>query len=398
MILLAVLLNALIFKVYFVSSYRQMHFSNADVCNPNGETPTIHLGESALLLYLNNASFEGYEKFTEEEVICHVLVKAKKGLGLMVYAEELDLRKEEPEEDSEKVKCGDYIEFGSHDLVPFVTLQRSGRLCSYTPGITFDEPNGELLIWLHLGSLESAAKTSRLSLVITPYRTDQDKYFNKKCQRGDYFIRKKYFCDGRINCPTDGDNPRDEADQFCATTPASPTMTTSTTRKPFKDNNGKIQSSNWNFSFVLIVLISIIGLLVIACGIVCTLKKCQLGPAGRTPPSQDCPETSLGMLELSRLPARTEENTYVLHPPCPRRPTDFSPPAPSSAATTGTVTGNTTSIRMPKQSPLLDRNSDEAPPPSYSDIFPPDYVPDPEVMRGQTQTQSQHQSSNNTPV
>ena len=54
----------------------------------------VVLGESALLLYLNNGSFEGSEKFGEEEVICHVLVKAKAGLGLMVYAEQLDLRKE----------------------------------------------------------------------------------------------------------------------------------------------------------------------------------------------------------------------------------------------------------------------------------------------------------------
>ena len=132
-------------------------------------------------------------------------------------------------------------------------------------------------------------------------------------------------------------------------------------------------------------MISIVGLLVIACGIVCTLKKCQLGPQPRPTNEQDCPETRFGMLELARQPVRTEENTYVVHPPCPRRPADFSPPVPSSAtSTTGIVTGTTTSIRMPKQSPLLNRNSDEAPPPSYSDIFPPDYVPDAEVMRGQS--------------
>ena len=46
-----------------------------------------------MLLYLNNDSFEGYERVEEEEVICHVLVKAMKGLGLMVYAQELELRK-----------------------------------------------------------------------------------------------------------------------------------------------------------------------------------------------------------------------------------------------------------------------------------------------------------------
>ena len=142
---------------------------------------------------------------------------------------------------------------------------------------------------------------------------------------------------------------------------------------------------------MLIVLISIVGLLVIACGIVCTLKKCQLGPQP-SQTEQDCPETRRGMLELARRPDRAEENTYVVQPPCPRRPTDFSPPAPST--TTATLTGHTTSIRMPKQSPLLNRNVDDSPPPSYSDIFPPDYVPDPEVMRGETQ----QESSNNTTV
>lgn len=393
MIFLTATLSVLIFKVYFVSSYRQMHFTNADVCKPNGETPTIHLGESALLLYLNNGSFEGYEKFNE--VNCHVLVKAKKGLGLMVYSEELELQKKKKEEDTGKVTCGDYIEFGSEDKVPFVTLIRSGRLCSYKPGLTFDEPDGELLIWLRLGSLQSPARTSRISLVITPYRTDPDKYFNKKCRRGDYYIRKKYFCDGRVNCPDDGDNPLDEADHFCATTPAPPT----TAKSEAGDRQGNTDSSprpgsKWDFSFVLIVLISIVGLLVIACGIVCTLKKCQLGPGGRPGEDQDCPETSFGMLELARRPDRAVENTYVVPPPCPRRPTDFATPATS----TGTITGNTTSIRMPKQSPLLNRNMDEAPPPAYSDIFPPDYVPDPGVMRGQTQTQTHQQSSNNTTV
>ena len=67
--------------------------------------------------------------------------------------------------------------------MPFVTLNRSGRLCSYKPGLTFDEPGGELLIWLHLGSLHSKLRTSRLSLVITPYKTESNQYFNRKCRR-----------------------------------------------------------------------------------------------------------------------------------------------------------------------------------------------------------------------
>ena len=140
---------------------------------------------------------------------------------------------------------------------------------------------------------------------------------------------------------------------------------------------------------MLIVLISVVGLFVIACGIVCTLKKCQLGPQSGAP-EENCPETSFGMLELARRPVRSEENTYVVHPPNPRRPPDFSPAVVGSSpesrnSSTVVVTGNTTSIRMPKQSPLLSRNPEEAPPPAYSDIFPPDYVPDPGVMRGETQ-------------
>ena len=86
-------------------------------------------------------------------------------------------------ENSEKAECGDYIEFGQNDLIPFLTVKRSGRLCNYKPGLTFDEPEGELLIWLHLGSLHSGLRTSRLSLVITPYSTNKNDHFNKKCRK-----------------------------------------------------------------------------------------------------------------------------------------------------------------------------------------------------------------------
>ena len=51
---------------------------------------------------------------------------------------------------------------------------------------------------------------------------------------------------------------------------------------------------------MLIVLVSIVGLLVIACGIVCTLKKCSLYPLPATPDSEHCPETSFGMLQVAR--------------------------------------------------------------------------------------------------
>jgi len=399
----------LIFKICHVSCYRQIHFTNADACDPDGTTQTLHIGEGALVLYLNNDSFHANElkNLQGEKKICNLLIKTKKGLGLLVYAEEMDLRQEKNEESGKDV-CVDYVEFGQEDVIPFITLKRSGRLCGYRAAHSlYDDPEGQLLIWLKLGlssanrsEVNSPGPAPRLTLVITPYSTKRD-YQLKKCQRGEYWIRKKYFCDGRVNCPKDPD-PLDEADVSCATTPAPPPPST-TPRPPgvFECVGGKcLDDDSWDFSFVLIVLISIVGLLVIACGIVCTLKKCGLGPQPLTPDTENCPETSFGMLQLSQ---RSEENTYVTQPaaPAPRRPTDFSPPTPSYSAVSApgaSVTGHTTSIRMPKQSPLLSRNIQEAPPPSYNDIFPPDYVPDPSIMRGQAAEQQQEQQNSDTSV
>ena len=87
--------------------------------------------------------------------------------------------------------------------------------------------------------------------------------------RGDYWIRKSYFCDGRVNCPLDP-VPLDEAAASCATTPAptAPPVTVTVTRPGWERS-----PDPGDTSFVSIVLISVVGLLVIACGIVCTLKK-----------------------------------------------------------------------------------------------------------------------------
>ena len=56
-------------------------------------------GEGALVLYLNNDSFHGNElkNLQGEKKICNLLIKTKKGLGLLVYAEEMDLRQEKNE-------------------------------------------------------------------------------------------------------------------------------------------------------------------------------------------------------------------------------------------------------------------------------------------------------------
>ena len=51
------------------------------------------------MLYLNNDSFVGtrIDNLQGDNKICSLLVKSRKGLGLMVYAEEFDLRKKHDE-------------------------------------------------------------------------------------------------------------------------------------------------------------------------------------------------------------------------------------------------------------------------------------------------------------
>ena len=48
---------------------------------------------------MNNDSFHGNElkNLQGEKKICNLLIKTKKGLGLLVYAEEMDLRQEKNE-------------------------------------------------------------------------------------------------------------------------------------------------------------------------------------------------------------------------------------------------------------------------------------------------------------
>jgi len=399
-------------NTFLVSSYRHLHFTNADVCDPKGTTKIVHIGEGAIVLSLNNDSFASFDKLKEEKKICNIMIKTRKDLGLMVQAENVFLRSE-PRNESNEV-CIDYIEFGREDIIPFLTMERSGKLCGNKTGYHYEEPGGQLLIWLKLGPYRplpnrASLSTARLSLIITPFEKRRPcktcGFMPCKSGKKTLWIRNEYFCDGRKNCPLNGFESSDEEPRACLTTAAPPT-TPPTQRPSFASEKPPPDvSSSWDFSFIFIALISIIGLLVIACGIVCTLKKCNLGLLPQTP--DNCPDTSFGMLELSRMPNRSQENTYIVHPPCqrPERPTDFlvGPPHLSPSWTRTRPSQNTqstgerqrpqtsysptpapsNSIRMPKQSPLLSPSETEAPPPSYHDIFPPDYVPDAAVMRGE---------------
>ena len=84
-----------------------------------------------------------------------------------------------------KKSCEDYVEFGEEDVIPFITMKRSGRMCGKQAGESlYDDPGGQLLIWLGLGEVVPS-DLPKLTLVITPYSKKPDHRNNqlKKCKR-----------------------------------------------------------------------------------------------------------------------------------------------------------------------------------------------------------------------
>ncbi len=77
-------------------------------------------------------------------------------------------------------RCLDYIQFGIDDLVPFLTLTKSVKKCGNETGFTYDDPAGNLLIWLAMGPTfpslsRESVKLSRLSVVVTAYLRTEHK-------------------------------------------------------------------------------------------------------------------------------------------------------------------------------------------------------------------------------
>jgi len=350
--------------ISLVTAYRQLHFTNADVCDSEGETQTINTGEGALILSLTNNSYTA----VKERKICNILIKAKSGYGLMVFAEDFRLRKNT--DPSSTTECHDYIEFGREDSIPLWTTQRSGKLCGTQERVKYEDPDGQLLIWLQLGPASTPAPA--LSLVITPYSKKRQTRGSGYCEcagpwqeRGtaapttEQWIRCQYFCDGRVNCALDS-LPADEADVSCQEKALPPrtggglisggTIREEPGATPVPKDTGWSRSRNVEpkiseLSIGSIIVLALLALSLIACGILCTLKRC--GPPTQGPSAVDnpnCPEQALSMVELVRLPPQTEENIYC---PGPFQALTLAPASPAQ----------------------------EAPPPSYSDIFPPDYVP-----------------------
>ena len=67
----------------------------------------------------------------------------KENWGLMVHIDSMYFR------GKEDGGCSEYIQFGKDDLVPFVTLVRSKKMCGEVTNFSFDVDNGAMNIWMH---------------------------------------------------------------------------------------------------------------------------------------------------------------------------------------------------------------------------------------------------------
>lgn len=198
------------------ASYRKFGFLNHDICPEDKKTKTLNLGAGAAIFTLDTFDTDMTDKYST----CQLKIKADDGYGLMLYVEDMYLRREIIS--GGPPRCLDYIQFGIDDLVPFVTIIKSLKLCGNETGFTYDDPDGNLLIWLGMGPTYPSAsresvKLSRLLVIVTAYRkqehrTDLANY--RSCGDGRRWIRKEYFCDKRANCALDPE-PADERPNVC---------------------------------------------------------------------------------------------------------------------------------------------------------------------------------------
>lgn len=265
---------------------------------------------------------------------CDLELRAEPGFGLMAHLETASLRPDPVR----RGQCQDYLQLGRDDNMPFFTWDKSRELCGDTaPGTSFDVPNGQLLVWVRLGGL-AGLETSGLSLVVTPYlREDGASVLTnyRACADGGRFIRRGYFCDGRVNCAADG-SPADESPASCgsgtgpggeAPAPAPP-------------------GPRLNLLTVTLLLASaallLLALLLVAVRLHRRRHCCLSAPA---------PE----------LPDRADSRPGLLPPGPPRahallrRPASPPPPSPPRGTTP---------------------DSESEPPPAYCDLYPGGYTPE----------------------
>ena len=137
----------------------------------------IEIGEGAAIFELKNPSKRLQSSYRNKLKECEIKVKAPEGYGIIAYVEEMNMRLSRKDKD-----CIDFIQFGQEDIVPFYTFKKSQRMCGVkngkfnaSEGFFYDDPKGNLLIWIGLGgrgrtSYWNEISEVRLTLVTTAYQ------------------------------------------------------------------------------------------------------------------------------------------------------------------------------------------------------------------------------------
>jgi len=339
-------LQGLVLRLLLVSNVVQaqdmVNLADPKFCPQTDKTHSSHFNitDRYILAYLDG----GEEQKLPRNCIINLL--APKGEGLMVYLESGYLR------EGGEGGCVDHIQFGMEDIIPFITLKKSKRLCGQVSKFDFVAENGALLIWLNLNrnrpkKHRETFPVVRLNFTVTPYAKKRKTHRYEKCKQEDVYIRKDFFCDGTVNCATSKGKYGfwDESDERCTPTTTQPPPSTSPPTIQTDYNNIGFESEDLRLGTIISVSLGV--LVGLACCMVCCVRKCSRVPTPTTPttptPDDECQE-----MRLSGLPV-------------PRRTLD-----PGSGGVGG--------YRAPAYAPPPPPPAEDAPPPSYSEIFPQDYA------------------------
>ena len=139
----------------------------------------IEIGEGAAILELKNPSKRLQSNYRNKLKECEIRIKAPEHFGIISYVEEMNMRLSSKDKD-----CIDYIQFGQNDMVPFYTMKKSKKMCGKKNGKTkasegffYDDPKGNLLIWIGLGGRGRGPDWNEISevsltLVVTAYKVN----------------------------------------------------------------------------------------------------------------------------------------------------------------------------------------------------------------------------------
>jgi len=226
---------------------------------------------------------------------------------------------------------------------------------SVASGLVYDEPNGDLLVWLNLGGRRRTSNwpgisVVNLTLVVTVYKKEctRPRQGYRQCGDRSRCIHADYFCDGHFNCATDR-IPDDE--DGCVE------LQHEREDKGNEDSSSKDLDAFLKRSIYLAMVVAIISVTCL-CGY--CLRACSR--VGENEPSAHREPLSLDELHRRRHnAATTEENVYL----------------PLGAG------GMTTSLNDPPPRPSPD--DEEEPPPAYEALFPSERRPELEIahVRGQ---------------